>query len=48
MLIPCTVQQENIFMFVVYKRLEYRMLIDNVYREIVQSPQDLTKMSTCT
>ena len=30
------------------ERLEYRMLIGNVYREIVQSPQNMTKRSTCT
>ena len=31
-----------------YRRLAYRMLIGNVYREIVQSPQNMTKRSTCT
>ena len=30
------------------ERLEYRMPIVNVYREVVQSPQNLTKRSTCT
>ena len=30
------------------KRLEYRMMIGNVYMEIVQPPQDLMKRSTCT
>ena len=32
----------------IFQRKVYRMLIGNVYREIVQCPQHLTKRSTCT